>query len=224
VVNGLAYTVRVAAVTAAGQGAFSAAAGPVTPIGPAAAPTSVTAVPRDASAQISWVAPTQTGGRPITDYVVRFRLASAVAWSSVNVGSAATTRLVTGLTNGQSYVFQVAAVTSFGTGDFSAITSAVTPLPLAGAPTRVTGTLVAPGSVSLVWTAPVSTGGLAITDYLVQFSSNNGVSWTTASDGVSATPRATVAVPTGRSYLFRVAAITSAGVGAFSLSSLPISA
>jgi hypothetical protein len=224
VVNGLPYTVRVAAVTAAGQGAFSAAAGPVTPIGPAAAPTSVTAVPRDASAQISWVAPTQTGGRPITDYIVRFRLASAVTWSSVTVGSAATTRLVTGLTNGQSYVFQVAAVTSFGTGAFSAITSAVTPLQLAGAPTRLAGTLVGPGSVSLAWTAPVSTGGLAINDYLVQFSSDNGVSWTTASDGVSATPRATVAVPTGRSYLFRVAAITSAGVGAFSLNSLPVSA
>jgi len=224
VVNGQAYTVRVAAVTAAGQGPFSPAADPVTPIGPAAAPTSVTAVSRDAAVQVSWVAPTQTGGLPITDYIVRFRLASSAVWSSVNVGSAATSRLVTGLTNGQSYVFQVAAITGFGTGAFSAITGAVTPLPLASPPTRLTGTLVAPGTVSLVWTAPVNTGGLAITDYVVQYSSDNGTTWITAADGVSATPRATVAVPAGRTYVFRVAAITGGRVGNFSLNSLPIRA
>ena len=222
VVNGTPYTVRVAAVTAAGRGEFSAWAGPVTPIGPAEAPTSVNAVARDASAQVSWLAPTQTGGSPITDYVVRYRLASAATWSSVNVGSAVTTRLVTGLTNGQQYVFQVAAITSFGTGAFSAITSPVMPLQLAGPPTRLTGTVVAAGSVSLVWTAPANTGGKTITDYLVQYSSDSGATWITANDGVSNVARATVGVATGKTYLFRVAAITSAGVGAFSLNSLPL--
>ncbi len=224
VVNGSAYTVRVAAVTAAGTGIFSPWSGPVTPAGPAAAPTSVTAAVGDQSVQVSWVAPTNTGGLPITDYIVRFRLASAAVWNSVNVGSAATTRLLTGLTNGQQYVFQVAAVTGFGTGAFSAIIGPVTPQTLAGPPTRLSGSRVSSGVVSLVWTAPADTGGVPITDYLVQYSSNNGVTWTTTADGVSTLARSTVSVPAGGTFIFRVAAITGGIVGNFSLNSLPVSA
>ncbi len=224
VVNGSAYTVRVAAVTAAGTGIFSAWAGPVTPAGPAAAPTSVTAAVGNQSVQVSWVAPTNTGGLPITDYIVRFRLASAAVWNSVNVGSAATTRLLTGLTNGQQYVFQVAAVTGFGTGAFSAIIGPVTPQTLAGPPTRLSGSRVSSGVVSLVWTAPADTGGVPISDYLVQYSSNNGVTWTTTADGVSTLARSTVSVPAGGTFIFRVAAITGGIVGNFSLNSLPVSA
>jgi hypothetical protein len=223
-VNGASYTVRVAAVTAAGIGNFSAWAGPVSPAGPASAPTGVTLLARDSAVDVSWITPTDNGGRPITDYVVRYRLASSAVWLSVNVGSAATSRTIGGLTNGQQYVFQVAAITSFGTGTFSAIAGPVTPQPLAAAPTRLSGSTVSPGVVSLVWTAPSSTGGLTITDYIVQFSSNNGVSWTTATDGVSTLARATVSVPTGATYVFRVAAIANGVVGNWSLNSLPVSA
>lgn len=223
-VNGTNYTVRVAAITAAGTGIFSAWAGPVSPAGPAAAPTNVTLLARSTAVDVSWTAPTDNGGRPITDYVVRFRLASSAVWSSVNVGSAATARTISGLVNGSSYVFQVAAITSFGTGTFSPIVGPVTPLPLAGPPTRLSGTRVSAGVVSLVWTAPAATAGLTITDYIVQFSSNNGVSWTTATDGVSTLARSTVSVPAGSSYIFRVAAIANGVVGNWSLNSLPVSA
>jgi hypothetical protein len=173
---------------------------------------------------VSWVAPTQTGGSAITNYIVRYRLASASVWSTVTVGSPATTRLVTGLTNGQQYVFQVAAITAFGTGAFSAVVGPVSPQTLAGPPTRLSGRAVGTGVVSLVWTAPTNTGGLVVTDYLVQYSSNNGVSWTTASDGVSSEARATVSVPAGGSYVFRVAAITGGIPGTFSAKSLPVTA
>jgi hypothetical protein len=223
-VNGASYTVRVAAVTAAGTGIFSAWAGPVSPAGPASAPTGVTLMARDKAVDVSWVAPTDNGGRAITDYVVRYRLASSAVWSTVNVGSATTSRTISGLTNGQQYVFQVAAITSFGTGTFSAIAGPVTPQPLASPPTRLGGNAVGPGLVSLVWTAPSNTGGLTITDYIVQYSSNNGVSWTTTPDGVSTLARSTVSVPTGGTYVFRVAAITGGVVGQWSLNSLPVSA
>lgn len=227
-VNGLPYTVRVAAVTGDGfgfiQGTFSAWAGPVTPLGPAAAPTGVTLLARNTAVDVSWIAPTYTGGAPITDYIVRYRLSTSTVWSSVTVGSAATFRQVTGLVNGSAYVFQVAAVTSFGTGLFSAIVGPVTPRPLASAPTRLTGTRVSPGVVSLVWTAPTSTGGFPISDYVVQYSTNNGTTWTTVSDSVSTVARSTVSVPTGATYVFRVAAITGGLVGNWSLKSLPVSA
>ncbi len=223
-VNGASYTVRVAAVTAAGTGHFSAWAGPVSPAGPASAPTGVTLLARDSAVDVSWITPTDNGGRPITDYVVRYRLATSAVWSTVNVGSAATSRSIGGLTNGQQYVFQVAAITSWGTGTFSALAGPVTPQPLAAPPTRLGGSSTSPGVVSLVWTAPATTGGLTITDYIVQYSSNNGASWTTAADGVSTQARATVSVPTGASYVFRVAAIANGVIGQWSLNSLPVSA
>jgi hypothetical protein len=59
-----------------------------------------------------------------------------------------------------------------------------------------------------------------ITDYLVQYSIDNGASWITALDGVSSTARATVSgLTNGRSYVFRVAAITAGGIGWFSANS-----
>jgi hypothetical protein len=219
-VNGASYTVRVAAVTAYGRGDWSAYAGPVTPLTVPDAPTGVGAVARDGSAVVSWTAPVVTGGRPVSDYVVQYRLATSPSWVTFPHGaSPATSQTVTGLTNGRAYVFRVAAVSSAGTGGFSAESSAVTPQPLASAPTRLTGT-PGNGQVSLVWTAPASTGGLPITDYLVQYSIDNGASWITALDGVSSTARATVSgLTNGRSYVFRVAAITAGGIGWFSANS-----
>lgn len=222
-VNGTPYTVRVAAVNAFGRGDWSPWSAAVTPLGVSDAPTGLTALARDASALLSWVAPANSGGRPITTYVVQYRLASAATWTTfARPASTVTSQLVTGLVNGSQYVFRVAAVTSLGTGAYTGAVGPVTPQPLASAPTRLTGT-AGVGAVSLVWTAPASTGGLTITDYLVQYSVDNGANWVTANDGVSSIARATVALPSGRSYIFRVAAITAGGVGLFSLNSPPLS-
>ena len=37
---------------------------------------------------------------------------------------------------------------------------------------------VRPGAVGLSWTPPVNAGGSPITDYVVQYSSNGGTTWT----------------------------------------------
>jgi hypothetical protein len=218
--NGADYSVRVAAVTAYGVGAWSAYGGPVTPLTTPAAPTGVTAIARDGGALVSWTPPSDTGGRPITNYVVQYRLATAGSWTTVSRPvSTAATQTVAGLTNGKSYVFRVAAVSSVGTGGYSAESGAVTPQPLAAAPTRLTGT-AGNGQVSLVWTAPSNTGGLPISDYLVQYSTDGGSTWVTANDGVSTIARATVTgLVNGRAHIFRVAAITAGGIGAFSVAS-----
>jgi hypothetical protein len=152
--------------------------------------------------------------------VVQYRLATATAWTTfTRAASATASQVVTGLANSKAYVFRVAAVTSVGTGAFTGPTAAVTPLPLPSAPTRLTGT-VGNGQVSLVWTAPSSTGGQSIRDYLIQYSIDNGVTWSTVVDGVSNVARATVmGLVNGRAHIFRVAAETSAGVGAYSANS-----
>lgn len=85
-----------------------------------------------------------------------------------------------------------------------------------GAPGVASG-LPGSGRVNLSWTAPVSNGGAPITDYVVQFSSNNGTSWTTFNDGTSlATSTVVTGLTNGANYVFRVAAVNSAGAGVFS--------
>lgn len=85
-----------------------------------------------------------------------------------------------------------------------------------GAPTSVAAT-AGNAQATVSWTAPVDNGGYAITDYAVQFSSNGGTTWTTFADGTSTTTSATVAgLTNGTVYVFRVAAINSAGTGPYS--------
>jgi hypothetical protein len=83
-------------------------------------------------------------------------------------------------------------------------------------PTAITGT-TGNTQVRLSWTAPSSNGGAVITDYIVQYSSNAGSSWTTFSDGTSTTTAANVTgLTNGTGYIFRVAAVNSVGMGAYS--------
>jgi len=73
------------------------------------------------------------------------------------------------------------------------------------------------GAVRLSWRAPTTTGGAPVTDYVVQFSRNNGLSWTTFQDGVSSATTATLrGLAFGNRYVFRVAASNFAGQGIFS--------
>jgi hypothetical protein len=88
-----------------------------------------------------------------------------------------------------------------------------------GSPTSVTA---AGGNsqATVSWTAPAETGGYAITDYVVQYSSNNGSSWTTFADGTSTDTSAVVtSLTNGTAYMFRVAAVTATGTGPYSSAS-----
>lgn len=69
-------------------------------------------------ATLSWTAPSNLGGvNSVYDYSVQYRSpAGTGAWTTwVHTASNATTATITGLTNGQSYEFQVATVTKSGT-------------------------------------------------------------------------------------------------------------
>jgi hypothetical protein len=75
------------------------------------------------------------------------------------------------------------------------------------------------GQILLSWTAPSDTGGSGISDYVIQYSTD-GISWTTYSDGTSTNNSVTITgLPYGASYIFRVAAVNSAGTGSSSTSS-----
>lgn len=82
-----------------------------------------------------------------------------------------------------------------------------------GIPTNLVGTS-GDSQVSLSWSAPTENGGAAITDYVVQYSSDGGSIWETFSRSASVVTSAVVtSLLNGTSYLFRVAAVNSVGAG-----------
>ena len=88
------------------------------------APSRLAAVAGNARVTLSFDLPTDAGGSVITDYVIQQSL-SGGAWTTVNDGVSGTTgATITGLTNGTSYAFQVAAVNSAGQGSFAGPISA----------------------------------------------------------------------------------------------------
>jgi len=218
--NGTSYVFRVAAKNALGTGNYSIVSPPVSPRTVPGVPTAVVSSPDNGQVSLQWVAPAATGGAAITDYVVQYSSNAGATWTTFADGmSTAASVVVTGLSNGTGYVFRVAAVNAAGTGGFSAATAATTPRTVPGVPTAVSGT-AGNGQVSLKWTAPPSNGGVAITDYVVQYSVNGGASWAIYNDGTSTGTSATVkGLTNGTAYTFRVAAKNVAGTGGFSVAS-----
>ena len=71
--------------------------------------------------------------------------------------------------------------------------------------------------MSVSWTAPSSNGGSAITDYVVQYTTSAGGSYTTFSDGTSTTTSATITgLTAGSTYYVRVAAVNALSTGTYS--------
>jgi Fibronectin type III domain len=121
------YTVLVYAVDASGNvstpGSTSFTTGAVAqPITLAGAPTDVTVVAGNGTAKLSFQAPANDGGTPITGYVVE------TLYNGPETPGATSPITVTGLTNGTPYRFVVWAVTAVGAGADSAQTVAVTPV------------------------------------------------------------------------------------------------
>jgi alpha-tubulin suppressor-like RCC1 family protein len=88
----------------------------------------------------------------------------------------------------------------------------------AGTPTGTAGD----GSVSLTWAAPVSDGGSAITDYVVEYSIDD-TTWSTFVDGTSALTSATVTgLANATTYRFRVTARNDVADGVVSTASATV--
>jgi titin len=90
------------------------------------------------------------------------------------------------------------------------------------APSAVRG-VAGISSVALEWNPPASAGGAPVSDYAVQYSSDNGSTWSASTLVGAARTNATVSgLTNGTAYVFRVAAVSSEGTGDFSPQSAPI--
>ncbi|HZC51863.1 MAG TPA: N,N-dimethylformamidase beta subunit family domain-containing protein, partial [Mycobacterium sp.] len=214
--NGTSYTFKVSASNANGTGPDSAASNAVTPNAQPGAPTGVTATAGNASATVSWTAPTNNGGSTITKYTVTPYIGTTAQTPTTVTGAPpATSTTVTGLTNGTTYTFKVSATNVNGTGPDSAASNAVTPSApsLPGAPTGVTAT-AGNASAAVSWTAPSNTGGSTITKYTVTpFIGTTAQTPTTVTGNPAATSTTVSGLTNGTAYTFTVSATNATGTG-----------
>jgi hypothetical protein len=181
------------------------------------APTGVTATPGNGSATLAWSAPASDGGAPVTFYDVT-RYVGGVAQGTITVPPN-TAFTMTGLANGTTYTFKVAARNAIGTGPQSVESNAVTPRRVPDPPTNVTAT-AGNGEATVSWSAPAFNGGSAITGYVLTRYVAGAVQGTTT---VGVATQATVTgLANGSSYTFFVAAVNAAGTGSSSAPSNPV--
>ncbi len=207
--NGTAYTFTVTATNAVGTSDASTSSDSVTPAGVPGAPTGVTAVGGNGQATVSFVAPADDGGSPITGYTVTALPGGRTASGS---GSPIT---VTGLTNGTSYTFTVTATNSAATSSSSDPSDAVVPMTVAGAPTNVSAAW-GNGEATVSFDAPADNGGSAVTQYTVTASPGGRTA-----TGMSS-PIIVTGLSNGTAYTFTVTATNGAGASAVSAASSAI--
>ena len=177
-------------------------------LGPPGAPTGVVATAGDTSASLTWVAPASNGGSAVTGYTITPYI-GATAQTPIVVGNVLTDD-VTGLTNGTTYTFTVAATNSAGTGAASLASNAVTPATLPGAPTGVVAT-AGNASATVTWVAPASNGGSPVTGYTI--TPYIGATAQTPVVVGNVTADIVTGLTNGTAYTFTVAATTAAGTG-----------
>lgn len=187
-------------------------------------PIRVTAQAGDGQATVSWQS---GGGGDATSYTVHNSFASnGLTVPDVTVSAPAgstfapTTATVTGLTDGVSYQWEVAARNSFGTSQFSLPSNSVTPH-VVTAPSAP-GTVVASPSnaaATIAWTTPTADGGSPITSYTVS-SYIGGVPTGLGVFVVAPATSATMSgLTNGTTYTFTVHATNTAGSSPESLPS-----
>jgi uncharacterized repeat protein (TIGR03803 family) len=154
--NGVPVTCTVLATNSVGNGPSSGVSDRVTPATVPEAPTIGAATAGNASVSVSFTAPGDDGGSPITGY-------TATCGTQSNSGSSSPI-LVSGLTNGVAVTCTVLATSSVGDSAASGASNSVTPATVPGSPTIGTGT-VGDALVSVTFTAPSSNGGSMITGY-----------------------------------------------------------
>ena len=200
---------------------------------PPDAPTGLTATAqRPTRITVSWSAPSEDGGAPVTAYDLRYIETGAPDKSDANwtevpgvwtTGSDPLQYVLTGLAGGTQYDLQVRAVNVAGESEWSATISETTAPPVVPeAPTGLRALAVAgKAEVVLTWTAPANDGGAPITGYKIESSDDGSTLWmdvhTTAGEATGYTDDGTDSNgPTfeaGTTRHYRVSGVNSAGTG-----------
>ncbi len=111
-------------VLGAGTGAL-VVAGVVTP----ASPSAVSGTAGVLSVSLSWAAPADNGGSPVTAYRIESSTDNGVQWATsvASTGTSTTSQTISGLAAAQPVMFRVAAINNSGVGVVSLSSAALTP-------------------------------------------------------------------------------------------------
>ena len=210
---------RVSAINTNGAGAPSSVDDATTGTTVPGAPTGLQATASGTTQiNLSWTAPGNTGGRPITGYRIEESPNGNSSWTTLeaNTTSTNTTYPRTGLSGGTTRHYRVSAINSNGVGAPSNVDDATTGTSVPDAPTSLTATASGTTRINLSWTAPASDGGSPISGYRIEESPDGNSSWTTLEADTNSTrttyPHTGLSGGTTRHY--RVSAINSNGAGA----------
>jgi fibronectin type 3 domain-containing protein len=209
VANGETYTYRVAAVNGIGEGLTGESA-VGKPMGLPGIPGEVLADAGIGKITLSWDAPTETGGAPLTGFYI-YRGTDPDDMEQVEgLGASIAQYIDEDVVAGTTYYYAVSALTDAGEGALS-ITAYATPIDVPGIPRDLTAE-VGDGSVNLVWSPPDHDGASPITGYVVF----RGTSLMSLSElamlGVESGYRDSTA-QNGITYYYTVAALNGAGQG-----------
>jgi subtilisin family serine protease len=213
--KGATYVFRVLASTQAG---LSDASNLVSVTSAASKPNSPS--PRspgfasDGSILLSWFAPGDNGGSPITGYRVETSTNGTTFSDQATTAANVLNLSVPRANPGVLVSFRIYAITVLGESNASAVVRIQMPYLKPTAPSNFTATDNG-YAVAVSWVAPESLGGALTASYRVDFSRDGGKSWTTST--VTSLLAGTAVRPSkGTTWLYRVAASTPFGLGEFS--------
>jgi predicted phage tail protein len=185
--NGQAYQFRISAMNSNGYGTPTIVSG--TPMFAPSMPLNQNIVAGDRRATVSWSAPADNGGSPISGYRVEACVESSTNYcSNANVFNVviANTGLVnsytvTGLTNGTIYAIRVFAINDVDINTYQHAYEYLLARPAAApiAP-NVVYTTTGNRFINLFW-GGATANGYTITGYKVEQTVDNGATWTTSS-------------------------------------------
>ncbi|MCH7643009.1 MAG: fibronectin type III domain-containing protein, partial [Chloroflexi bacterium] len=174
----------------------------------------------DGEVTLVWEKPTTDGGSPLSEYLLVVTPGDQV----ISIPPSLTSFVVTGLTNGVSYSFQMQARNNVGLSSTTLPTPPVTPAATPGAPGAPLNVVASqvPGTAGVLvsWEPPVGDGGNPVTGYVVAVDPPDAGELTVDGTTLSVTFSGLTA---GVSYSFTVRAVNAAGPGPRSDPSSPIS-
>ena len=184
------------------------------------APTDVVAsTTLESRIDVAWVAPTDTGDSEIIGYRVDYTRHPGDNWSLLAQTDGETAISHEGVRSGARFGYRVSAINDHGRGPpslkgvSSTFVSVDQQRNVPGPPESLAATATQT-SISLSWQAPSENGGAEVAGYQVEWSSD-GVDWTELAANTPELSYEHSSLSVGTEYRYRVAALNSAGAGAW---------